>query len=69
MGGLLSEKYLDREQEEEWEGLFECLSFRINKIPSNCGCVSGSSVYLGNNFPAKSRRGFTLFSLLTTGFQ
>lgn len=47
VGGLLREKYLDREQEKEWEGLFKCLSFRNYKILPNCGCVSGSGVYLG----------------------
>lgn len=44
---MLREKYLDPAQEKQWEGLFECLSFRVYKIPSNCGCVSGNSVNLG----------------------
>lgn len=65
MGGL-REKYLDREQEKEREGLFECLGFPVYKIPSN----SGTSVHLGNSFLAKSGCASTLtFRLTTTGSQ
>lgn len=65
MGGL-REKYLDREQEKEREGLFERLSVPVYKIPSSCAWVYGASVYLGNRFPAKSGCASTLSSLPTT---